>query len=247
MVTTDFSSFFPFFLVAILYLLYLDSLHHSINSMGCTGGGAYKFSDLFQERLGITLRKMDELDCLMRGLEFVLQHVVGECYTYKPDKSLSMPLPSPGSSGLDHRMSWRGSYAPAPAPAPPLMISSTASSSSSSSSSSPPQRDPGLGIPPLPKGKVSRPGVLGTSTSSAAVVDDNAAMTGNAEQYAFSVEDYDSGLALSLDGQSLGGDEEGPEVSPRLQSSSPSSPTTSFSPESPYDGEEARRPPQVRN
>jgi hypothetical protein len=40
---------------------------------------------MFDDRLGITLKKMDELECLMRGLEFVLQHVVGECYTYKPD------------------------------------------------------------------------------------------------------------------------------------------------------------------
>lgn len=68
------------------------SLHQSINSIGCTGGGAYKFSNLFSERLGINLRKMDELDCLMRGLEFVLQHVVGECYTYKcePSKFVSI-------------------------------------------------------------------------------------------------------------------------------------------------------------
>lgn len=109
-----------------------NRLHHSINTMGCTGGGAYKFSEMFhvraepwivsyhmymltpprpslpclpacslftsshhttpqrhhhQERLGITLRKMDELECLMRGLEFVLVHVVGECYTYKPDRA----------------------------------------------------------------------------------------------------------------------------------------------------------------
>ena len=71
----------------------VDRLHHSINTMGCTGGGAYKFSETFHERLGITLRKMDELECLMRGLEFVLQHVVGECYTYKPDKAPSAVRP----------------------------------------------------------------------------------------------------------------------------------------------------------
>jgi type II pantothenate kinase len=60
-------------------------LHHSITTIGCTGGGAYKFSSLFQDRLDITLKKMDELECLMKGLEFVLHHVVGECYTFKPD------------------------------------------------------------------------------------------------------------------------------------------------------------------
>lgn len=27
-----------------------NRLHHSINTMGCTGGGAYKFSEMFQVR-----------------------------------------------------------------------------------------------------------------------------------------------------------------------------------------------------
>ena len=59
-----------------------NHLHHSINTMGCTGGGAYKYSSLFESQLGIQLIKLDELDCLMTGLQFVLLHVVGECYTY---------------------------------------------------------------------------------------------------------------------------------------------------------------------
>ncbi|KAK4399723.1 Pantothenate kinase [Sesamum angolense] len=32
--------------------------------MKATGGGAFKFADLFKERLGITLDKVDEMDCL---------------------------------------------------------------------------------------------------------------------------------------------------------------------------------------
>jgi pantothenate kinase len=46
--------------------LVVRRLHHNITAIGCTGGGAYKFSQMFNERLGITLKKSDELECLMR-------------------------------------------------------------------------------------------------------------------------------------------------------------------------------------
>ncbi|XP_022734130.1 pantothenate kinase 2-like isoform X3 [Durio zibethinus] len=42
-----------------------------------TGGGAYKFADLFKEKLGITLDKEDEMDCLVTGANFLLK--VGYC------------------------------------------------------------------------------------------------------------------------------------------------------------------------
>ncbi|XP_022734129.1 pantothenate kinase 2-like isoform X2 [Durio zibethinus] len=38
-----------------------------------TGGGAYKFADLFKEKLGITLDKEDEMDCLVTGANFLLK------------------------------------------------------------------------------------------------------------------------------------------------------------------------------
>ena len=38
-----------------------------------TGGGAYKFADLFKERLGISLDKEDEMDCLVAGANFLLK------------------------------------------------------------------------------------------------------------------------------------------------------------------------------
>lgn len=31
-----------------------------------TGGGAFKFSDLFRERLGVVLKKEDEIACLVQ-------------------------------------------------------------------------------------------------------------------------------------------------------------------------------------
>ncbi|KAK4261318.1 hypothetical protein QN277_004332 [Acacia crassicarpa] len=47
-----------------------------------TGGGAYKYTDLFKERLGINLDKEDEMDCLVAGANFLLKAVHQEAYTY---------------------------------------------------------------------------------------------------------------------------------------------------------------------
>ncbi|KAL2233620.1 UNVERIFIED_CONTAM: Pantothenate kinase 2 [Sesamum indicum] len=47
----------------IKFYLEEESLMNSI-LMKATGGGAFKFADLFKERLGITLDKVDEMDCL---------------------------------------------------------------------------------------------------------------------------------------------------------------------------------------
>lgn len=41
--------------------------------MKATGGGAFKFADLFIERLGIILDKVDEMDCLVAGANFLLK------------------------------------------------------------------------------------------------------------------------------------------------------------------------------
>ncbi|KAL0296989.1 UNVERIFIED_CONTAM: Pantothenate kinase [Sesamum radiatum] len=43
------------------------------NIIKATGGGAFKFADLFKERLGITLDKVDEMDCLVSGANFLLK------------------------------------------------------------------------------------------------------------------------------------------------------------------------------
>jgi pantothenate kinase len=43
-----------------------------------TGGGAYKYADLFKERLGVSLDKEDEMDCLVAGANFLLK--VNACF-----------------------------------------------------------------------------------------------------------------------------------------------------------------------
>ncbi|XP_019059320.1 PREDICTED: pantothenate kinase 1 [Tarenaya hassleriana] len=47
-----------------------------------TGGGAYKFADLFKEKLGILFDKEDEMHCLVGGANFLLKTVPQEAYTY---------------------------------------------------------------------------------------------------------------------------------------------------------------------
>ena len=38
-----------------------------------TGGGAYKFADLFKERFGVSIEKEDEMHCLVAGANFLLK------------------------------------------------------------------------------------------------------------------------------------------------------------------------------
>ncbi|KAK4479335.1 hypothetical protein RD792_014847 [Penstemon davidsonii] len=47
-----------------------------------TGGGAYKFADLFKERLGISIEKEDEMNCLVSGANFLLKAIRHEAFTH---------------------------------------------------------------------------------------------------------------------------------------------------------------------
>jgi pantothenate kinase len=44
-----------------------------------TGGGAYIYADLFKERLGVSLEKEDEMDCLVAGANFLLKVPIQSC------------------------------------------------------------------------------------------------------------------------------------------------------------------------
>ncbi|CAH1439326.1 unnamed protein product [Lactuca virosa] len=48
-----------------------------------TGGGAYKFADLFKEKLGVSIEKEDEIDCLVTGANFLLQAIRHEAFTHR--------------------------------------------------------------------------------------------------------------------------------------------------------------------
>uniref|UniRef100_A0A0E0M3T8 Pantothenate kinase 2 n=1 Tax=Oryza punctata TaxID=4537 RepID=A0A0E0M3T8_ORYPU len=47
-----------------------------------TGGGAFKYADLFKERLGVSLEKEDEMDCLVAGANFLLKSIRHEAFTH---------------------------------------------------------------------------------------------------------------------------------------------------------------------
>lgn len=60
---------------------HVTSGNHRI-AIKATGGGAYKFADLFKENLGVSLDKVDEMDCLVAGANFLLKAVCQEAFTY---------------------------------------------------------------------------------------------------------------------------------------------------------------------
>ncbi|KAL9653479.1 hypothetical protein ABK040_002112 [Willaertia magna] len=55
----------------------------SISSINATGGGAYKFSSLLKNRFGIEVNKLDEMDSLIKGLNFLLKNIPNESFRFK--------------------------------------------------------------------------------------------------------------------------------------------------------------------
>lgn len=47
-----------------------------------TGGGAFKYATLLQERLGVAVEKEDEMHCLIAGLNFFITEIPYEVFTY---------------------------------------------------------------------------------------------------------------------------------------------------------------------
>ncbi|XP_055984410.1 4'-phosphopantetheine phosphatase isoform X2 [Sorex fumeus] len=50
-----------------------------------TGGGAYKFKDLIEEKLRLKVDKEDVMTCLIKGCNFVLRHIPQEAFAYQKD------------------------------------------------------------------------------------------------------------------------------------------------------------------
>ena len=59
-------------------LLAAQELHHDIDEIFTTGGGAYKYATLFAERLGITLRPVDELGVVVKGISWLLKRPISD-------------------------------------------------------------------------------------------------------------------------------------------------------------------------
>lgn len=57
--------------------------HHPTTPPRPAGGGAYKYSDLFRDRLGVVLEKEDEMSCLVAGCNFLLKAITHEAFTFE--------------------------------------------------------------------------------------------------------------------------------------------------------------------
>ncbi|XP_059656117.1 pantothenate kinase 2 [Cornus florida] len=63
-----------------------EAVFNDKNIIKATGGGAYKFADLFKEKLGVNLDKVDEMNCLVAGSNFLLKAVHPEAFSYMDGK-----------------------------------------------------------------------------------------------------------------------------------------------------------------
>ncbi|EIE24982.1 fumble-domain-containing protein [Coccomyxa subellipsoidea C-169] len=75
-------------------------LHRTHNGKGepdgrvrivATGGGAFKYADKFEERLGVLLEKEDEMDCLVSGSNFLLKAIRHEAFMYENSQTIFAP------------------------------------------------------------------------------------------------------------------------------------------------------------
>jgi len=62
-----------------------------------TGGGAVKYSQLFKDELGVELHHLDEMSCLVRGLNFLLTKVQNEVYLFDHEPLMSAAMSAPAS------------------------------------------------------------------------------------------------------------------------------------------------------
>lgn len=56
---------------------------HGNRCVRATGGGAYKYSEIFESSIGIKLTRLDEMTCVVAGLNFLLTAVDMEVYAFK--------------------------------------------------------------------------------------------------------------------------------------------------------------------
>jgi pantothenate kinase len=68
----------------LLQFMQENSLHQT-GILKVTGGGAHKYANLFQDKLGVKLEKEDEMRTLIVGLNFLLKNVPNEAFTFSQD------------------------------------------------------------------------------------------------------------------------------------------------------------------
>lgn len=85
-------------------------------ALGCTGGGAFKFEESFLQRLGVRMLQMDEMECLVRGMQFALANIPEACYTYRPPVEVEEAVPPPPMAGGEGQGEGEGGDEPGPDP-----------------------------------------------------------------------------------------------------------------------------------
>ena len=58
----------------------------NLESIHATGGGAYKYNDLFEQEvgsLGVKINKHDEMESMVNGMSFILNHGKESSFTFK--------------------------------------------------------------------------------------------------------------------------------------------------------------------
>jgi len=59
-----------------------------------TGGGAFKYYDRITQVLGVEVRREDEMECLIEGLDFFINEIPNEVFTYSEEEPMTfMPHP----------------------------------------------------------------------------------------------------------------------------------------------------------
>lgn len=56
------------------------------NEYYATGGGAIKYAQLLREKLGAEPTKMDEIECVVRGCNFLLNHIPDEAFSFQKEE-----------------------------------------------------------------------------------------------------------------------------------------------------------------
>lgn len=65
-----------------VYKLLADTFLYIYIMMKATGGGAFKFADLFKEKLDISLDKVEEMSSLVSGANFLLKVKIYDIYIF---------------------------------------------------------------------------------------------------------------------------------------------------------------------
>ena len=52
-----------------------------------TGGGAHKYTDLFEKTMGLKVSKEDEMECLIKGSNFLLNNIPNEAFTFSKNRN----------------------------------------------------------------------------------------------------------------------------------------------------------------